>query len=105
MVILTIISLCCGLFSLCFIIYELNLVWDNIEKVRKINKGWRKLTLLWKIPIACQPVATDILLTMAIVALFSMAGQMGMLISLLASGMISLFLLVKRGSKNLKEKI
>ena len=105
MVTLTIIALCCGAFCFSFLVYELHLVWENIDKVKVENKGIRKITLLWKVPAASKPVLIDIAITMGVVYIFKMGGgQIGTLLALLASGFVSAFLAWKRLGKKIVEK-
>lgn len=112
--VLIIIALIACIITMTFLIGELNDSWNNIQAIhmdmgREIDATpwhWRLvrmpvllLSYPFRVLLASSTFVMDVCLTLFVVWLFSMAGMTGMLMSMIASGMISLFLLIKRRKK------
>lgn len=89
MLIFNIIALICGAISIYFIILEINMASDDYSKKSKIVKGIGNVKLPIILIQCWSPVIKDVIITLGVVYLFSFTGVTGMLISLMASAMIS----------------
>jgi LPXTG-motif cell wall-anchored protein len=90
-----VIGVIAALVTVGFIIAEINQCFDNFERLTTFQKF-----LPWNIIIALSPILVDIGITLGIVWLFGMSGQNGMVISMIASAMISGYLYFRRKKKN-----
>lgn len=104
MLIITLIALVFGGISILFIASEINESIDNFLKLSEANRGLKKITLLWKWPGPFKRLAMDVAITIGIIWLFSMGGMMGMIVSLLCSGIISGNLWIRKRRKKVTNK-
>ncbi len=97
MIFITIVGIIGAVISLAFILSELNRGINNLTRLKKNLTGIKRIQLLWLWPGALKDLLTDVIITLFIVWLFSAAGgQLGMIISFIASGMVSVNMWYKR---------
>lgn len=102
MLALTIIGLSCGLISIFMIILEIDASMNSLNNTWNSLHGIKKIAMLWLWPKCVLPVLLDVGITLSVIWLFSMGGMIGMMISLMASAMISSYLYF-RGRKKRQE--
>lgn len=96
MIWVTIIALICGAISIYFIILEINISSDDYNKRVQSITGINNVKLPFIFIRCWSPVLKDIAITLAVIYIFSFVGVTGMLISLMASAMISANLYFRR---------
>lgn len=96
MLTILLIALFFGLVSILFLIAEINQSFRNVEEIISAKRGVYKLTLIWLVPIALLPVLLDVAITLFVIWLFGMSGVLGMLLTLMASALVSVYLFFRR---------
>lgn len=100
MLLITIIGLICGGISIIFIVMEIDESFKNWGYLTQNFKAYHIYKLPYIIIKAWLPLIMDVGITLGVVWLFSMGGVMGMLVSLMASSIISSYLYFRRRSSN-----
>lgn len=89
-----VIGVIAALVTVGFIIAEINQCFDNFDRLTTFQKF-----LPWNIISALSPIIIDIGITLGIVWLFGMGGMIGMVVSMIASAMVSGYLFFRRKKK------
>jgi hypothetical protein len=93
---ITVIGLSCGVISILFILAELFQSLNNWGRLTHGLKWYKFYKVPYYVIKAWMPVITDVGLTLFVVWLFGMSGMIGMMVSLMASALISGGLFVRR---------
>jgi len=96
MLTILLIGIAAGIISILFLLAEIHESLQNIERLNESLRGINKLKMIWLLPMSVLPIVADIAITLFVVWLFGMSGMMGMMISFIASAVISGYLFIRR---------